>query len=145
MAVTVAAVMRAVRNFFAGDPMAGEFAISGNGLSPAPAAPFVAIKGSRYHDGVYELHDGYLQTEICREDETFDGLVYPLHPPDDFIMLCREIDEYAEKNPAGGKASESFGHYSYTKASNGRGGLMTWQDAYADRLIPYRRMFSEVF
>lgn len=146
MAVTVAAVMRQVRNYFEREPMAGSFSITGNGLSPAPDAPFVAIRGSSYHDGVYELLGGYLNG--VREglpDETFEGCVFPLHPPDDFLMLCKDIAQYDEKNPVGAKMSESFGHYSYTRAGNGNGGALDWQSAYALQLVPYRRMFSGVF
>lgn len=146
MAVTVAAVMRHVRNYFNGDPLTGTFQISGNGLSPAPDAPWVAIRGSRYHDGVYELLGDYMQG-VCEglPDETFEGCVYPLHPPSDFLLLCREIEEYDQKNPAGAKMSESFGHYSYTRAGNGNGGAADWKSAFSGQLAAYRRMFSEVF
>lgn len=146
MAVTVAAVMRQVRNYFEGEPLTGEFSIRGNGLSPAPDAPWVAVRGSKYHDGVFELMGDYMQgLRDDLPDETFEGAVYPLYPPDDFLMLCKDIAAYDEKNPVGAKMSESFGHYSYTRGTNGNGGAVDWKAAYADQLIPYRRMFSGVF
>lgn len=145
MAVTIAAVMRQVRNYFAGTPLVGEIEIRGNGLFPAPDAPFVLIRGSGYHDGVWECMDGYMQ-EMPEHlpDEVFEGVVYPLRPPNDFLDLCREIREYDEKNPVSGLQSESFGHYSYTRASGANGGVMDWKTAFEDRLKSYVRMFPEV-
>lgn len=145
MAVTIAAVMRQVRNYFADEPMVGEIEIRGNGLFPAPDAPFVLIRGSGYHDGVWACMDGYMQDMPEHlPDETFEGAVYPLHPPNDFLDLCREISDFDEKNPAGALQSESFGKYSYTRASGANGGVMDWQTAYRERLRAYVRMFPEV-
>lgn len=144
MAVTVAAVMRQVRNHFEREPVEGVFTITGNGLSPAPDAPWVAIRGSKYHDGVYELAGGYLQGAEGDLDEEFDGLVYPLHPPRDFLRLCEDIAKYDEQTPVGALQSESFGAYSYTRASGAAGGVMGWQEAFSAQLAPYRRMFSGV-
>ena len=141
MAVTVAAVMRACRNFFEGTPLTGTFAITGGGLSPAPDAPYVAIRGRCYHDGVHEISGGVL--DVLKTDEVFEGAVYPLRPPDDFLDLCKDISAYDDKTPVTGNQSESFGGYSYTRAS-GASGLLTWQEAFAHRLIPFRRMFSGV-
>jgi hypothetical protein len=64
--------------------------------------------------------------------------------PKNFLMLAQEIEDWQEQN---GKAvaspyqSESFGGYSYSKASgkNG-GGSYSWQDAFATRLNLYRRI-----
>lgn len=123
--------------------MTGEFVITGNSLSPAPDAPFVAIKGSAYHNGVYSLLDGEM-IDAPDKDETFDGVVYPLRPPDDFLALCKDISAFDDKSPVGAMQSETFGGYSYTRASGANGGVATWQNAYASRLIPFKRMFSEV-
>lgn len=138
MAVSIAAVMRFVNNYFERAYIDGTFTISGGVLSPAPAAPYVAIEGSAWHGGVYRL-------DQLREhpEETFTGRVWALHPPDDFVQLCEEIAAYDEKNPAGALQSETFGEYSYTRAV-GQTGVIGWQTAFAQRLIPYRRMFTEV-
>lgn len=140
MAVTVAAVMRQVRNYFEGEPLEGDFTITGNGLSPAPDASWVAIRGSKHHDGVYQLQGGVIQGADSATDETFSGLVYPLYPPADFLRLCEEIAAYDASNPVGALQSESFGAYSYTRV-NGKG---DWREAYSAYLAPYRRMFPGV-
>lgn len=138
MAVSIAAVMRHVRNYFERGFIEGEFTVSGGVLTPAPRSPYVAIEGSVWHGGVFRV-------DQLREnpEETFTGRVWALHPPDDFVQLCEEIAAYDEKNPAGALQSESFGEYSYTRAS-GQNGVIDWQTAFAQRLWPYRRMFTEV-
>lgn len=147
MAISIEAVMRRVKNFFTRrgeQPYSGEISITGNVLTPAPSALWVAIRGSLYHDGVYQCVNGYLQgVPEGRPDETFVGVVWQLYPPDDFLALCEEINSYDQKNPVGAYQSESFGDYSYTRGT-GSGGVMTWEQAYASALAPYRRMFTEV-
>ena len=76
--------------------------------------------------------------------EDFTGKVWMLYPPDDFLALCEQINQFDEKNPAGALLSESFGDYSYSRGTSGNGGVTTWSEAFADQLAMYRRMFSEV-
>ena len=76
-------------------------------------------------------------------NETFDGCIWLLYPPRDFLALCEQIAEFETKTPVGALQSESLEGYSYSRAS-GKNGLLTWQEAFASRLRPYRRMFSEV-
>lgn len=145
MAISMERVMKRIRNYFQRGYTEGEFAITGNVLAPAPSAPFVAIRGSAYHDGVYECCNGYLGgMPDGKQDETFTGVVWHLHPPDDFIALCEEIARYDEKNPAGAMHSETFGDYSYTRGTNGSGAVTAWDQAFAASLAPYRKMFTEV-
>ena len=143
MAVSVAAVMRQCRNFFQTGYMDGTFRITGNAL-PDVDSPWVFISGSRYHDGVWQLFNGYLTGRSVDglQDEEFTGRVWLLSPPPDFLDLCKDIASYEEKNPVGAMASESFGAYSYTRGTvNGSTG---WADVFSASLIPYRRMYSEV-
>lgn len=143
MAVSVAAVMRHVRNFFERGWVDGTLVISGGVLSMPADAPYIAITGSSYNDGVYRMLSGTVAERSLR-DETFDGRIWLLYPPADFLVLCRDASEFDDKNPAGALKSESFGEYSYTRASAGSGDLLTWETALASRLMPYRRMFTEV-
>ena len=152
MAVSMGAVMRRVRNFFERERIDGTFAISGGVLEPMPDAPYIAISGSAWHDGVWPrdaltgAHDAVDQLALdtgIEQDETFDGTVWGLHPPADFLAMCEEIEVYNSKNPIGAYQGESFGTYSYSRgavSSAGNG----WEAAFALQLAPYRRMFSEV-
>lgn len=143
MAVSIAAVMRHVRNFFTRGYIDGEFTVSGGVLTPAPLSPYAAITGSAFYDGVYSMTDPLPEGK----PETFTGRVWLLHPPDDFVRLCEQISQYDDKNPVGAMQSESFGEYTYRRpvvGMNGSGGLASWQTAFAIHLMPYRRMFTEV-
>lgn len=147
MAVSVSAVMRHCRNYFETGYIDGVFRITGNALPEAKGAHFVYISGSMYHDGVWEICDGYLTGRDVSglHDEEFDGRVWLLAPPIDFLETCKTIREYEEKNPVGAMQSESFGEYSYTRQSlSGANGLTGWQAAFRGQLAPYRRMFTEV-
>lgn len=143
MAVSVAAVMRQINNFFEVGCISGVIVISGNAIVPDPKTPWCCIRGSMCHDGVHMLAGPYLQgADTCGPDEEFDGRVWQLSPPADFLALCEEISNYDDKNPAGAYLQESFGGYSYTRQQTT--GSTAWQDVFAGRLAPYRRMFTEV-
>ena len=60
MAVSVAAVMKKCRNYFETGYMDGSFRITGNALLDVPDARYVYISGSMFHDGVWEVSQGYL-------------------------------------------------------------------------------------
>lgn len=142
MTDTIAAVMQEVHNFFERGSISGSISISGGVVSPDINAPYVYIKGSSYHDGFWEIAGTSLVGDSS-PDETFTGCVWLLYPPRDFLALCQQVAEFEAKTPAGAVKSESLEGYSVTFA-NGKNGLLTWQEAYAFRLRPYRRMFSEV-
>lgn len=136
MAVTIADVMRYCNNFFERELLEGDFAISGDGvLSPAVDAPYIAITGSAYHDGVYARGE-----TLTGPGEEFSGKVWLLSPPRHFIEMCKDIAAYDTAHPAGAPVSESFGGYSYAK----RHGAEVWTGAYAMALRGYMRMFTEV-
>ena len=153
MAISIAAVMRRVRNFFERERIEGTFTIADGVLAPMPDAPYIAISGSAWHDGVFprdalagsdDAADQLTIEQGLEKDETFDGKVWGLHPPSDFLALCEAISEYDAKNPVGAYQSESFGQYSYTRGNVGGTAGNGWEAAFAGQLLPYRRMFTEV-
>lgn len=142
MAVSVAAVMRHINNFFEVGCITGGFVISGNAIVPAPDAPWCFVKGTCLHDGVYKVEGGKLVGFPDHlPDEESDGIVWLLNPPADFLDLCALISAYDDKNPVGAYMQESFGGYSYMRGQNGS---MSWQKAFAAHLAPYRKMYTEV-
>jgi hypothetical protein len=116
----------------------GNFTISGGKLAPLDflkEGQYIRIVGSTLNDGVYQY------PAIDLTDETFAGAVWALAIPPAVTALAAEIKEYNEKD---GKPSaytaESFGNYSYTKATDASGTPLTWEKAFAKRLNKYRRM-----
>lgn len=143
MASTIAAVMRHLRNYFERGSIEGEITIRGGVVSPAVDAPFVCFEGSTFHDGVWQIAGNSLVGEHNPE-ETFTGKMWLLYPPDAFVALCEQIREYDGKNAPGALVAETLGEYSYTRATGKNGAPMTWEYAFATRLAPYRRMYTEV-
>lgn len=99
------------------------------------------VEGSVLNDGLHL----YPATDL--EDETFVGTVVFLVIPDSVVDLAAEIGAWCERNADvldSPLQSESFGGYSYSKASGGSEGnempSAGWQVHYASRLRPYRKL-----
>ena len=128
-----------LRNYFEPEKHFGTFTISGGSISPSDFlqdGQYFRIVGSVFNDGVHR-HPAHDLT-----DETFDGAVWAMAVPPAVIDLAAEIEEY--NNSDAGKASpftaESFGGYSYTKATDANGAPISWQKAFASRLNKLRKL-----
>ena len=117
----------------------GTFAISGGSIAPLDflhEGQYFRIVGSVFNDGVYQ----YPATSLT--DEVFEGAVWAMAVPPTLIALSAEIEAYNDSDA--GKASpyttESFGGYSYTKATDANGAPIGWQKAFASRLNKYRKL-----
>ena len=96
---------------------------------------YFRIVGSVLNDGVYE----YPATEL--KDEEFNGSIWALAIPPAVLSIVEEITAWQAKNGDSGPfTSESFGGYSYSKATNSRGVAVGWQDTFAAQLAPYRKL-----
>lgn len=102
---------------------------------------YFRIMGSLFNDGLHR----YGPDMEALTDETFEGAVWALAVPRALVELAGEVEAWQEKYGAvmdSPYTSESFGGYSYTKASGagdstGSGG---WQAAFRARLDPYRKL-----
>ena len=116
----------------------GEFEIKADGIELPFLVPgqYFRICGSVFNDGVHQ----YPASDLT--DEVFHGAVWAMSLPPDLIALSAEIEEYNKSDA--GKASpytaESFGGYSYTKATDANGAPIGWQKAFASRLNQWRRL-----
>ena len=118
----------------------GTYTIEDGGI----ALPFLAngqyfrICGSVFNDGLHQYPASDLKAE------TFDGTVWALAVPQAVIDLAEEIEAWETKNGAeanGPYQSESFGGYSYSKATDSAsGGVVTWQTAFRSRLNAWRKL-----
>lgn len=118
--------------------------IDGAGIQLADGQYFRVI-GSVFNDGVHRKGDSDLK------DETFDGAVWSMGVPPAVERLASDIAEWQAKYGGADSAamspfaSESFGGYSYSKASgyssnNAAGSGSGWQTQFAARLAPWRKM-----
>ena len=116
----------------------GKFEISGGSIAPLDflqEGQYFRIVGSVFNDGVY-------QYPAKLKDEVFEGAVWAMRLPPAVIALAAEIKAYNDSDA--GKASpftaESFGGYSYTKATDANGAPIGWQKAFASRLNRWRKL-----
>ncbi len=135
-------ILRHLHNWFLVDIHDGTFVVENGGI----ALPFLQnnqyfrVCGSVFNDGLHQ----YPATDLT--DETFTGTVWALAVPKAVVTLSIDIAAWEEKN---GEAvlspytSESFGGYSYTKASGGKAdtsAVTGWQDAFKGRLNGWRKL-----
>ena len=101
---------------------------------------YYRICGSVFNDGLHKYGD----TADKLQNETFTGTVWALAIPKAVIDLSGKIDEWQLKNGdavASPYSSESFGGYSYTKATDAAtGAAATWESVFRSQLNPYRKM-----
>lgn len=116
----------------------GTYTIENGGI----ALPFLKdgqyfrIMGSVFNDGLHR----YGPDMEALTDETFDGTVWALAIPRAILELAEEMEKWNEKNGAAGPyAAESFGGYSYTRATGKDGDVLSVWDVFDARLAPYRK------
>ena len=135
-------VLMNIRRWFPvkGGIYSGTFTIKDGGIT----LPFLAdgqyfrICGSVFNDGLHQYN------VLDLTDETFTGTIWALAIPKAVIELADEIQKWQEKNGEASVSpyqSESFGGYSYSKATDSAtGGAVTWQSAFRSRLNAWRKL-----
>lgn len=116
---------------------AGEFTVQDGQLTLSflQTGQYFRVVGSVFNDGLHQ----YPATDLT--DETFDGSIWALAVPKAVEALAGEIDAWQTKNGEPGPfTSESFGGYSYSKATNKSGVAVGWQDVFKSRLNDWRRI-----
>lgn len=116
---------------------AGEFTVQGGQLTLPflQTGQYFRVVGSVFNDGLHQ----YPVADLT--DEKFTGSVWALAVPKAVIELAEEIDAWQTKNGDPGPfTSESFGGYSYSKATNASGMAVGWQDVFKSRLNDWRRI-----
>ena len=129
-----------IRNYFVKDIHNGTFEIVGGKITPLDFIQenqYFRIVGSVFNDGVYKN-----TADLELTNEVFCGAVWSMAVPPSVIDLAEEIKKYNESDEAKPSAyqSESFGGYSYTKATDSNGVPLDWKKVFASRLNQYRRI-----
>ena len=132
-------VLRHLNNWFLVEIHEGTFTVENGSI----ALPFLQtnqyfrIVGSVFNDGLHQ----YPAVDLT--DETFTGSVWALAVPKAVVELAVEIDAWQTKNGDPGPfTSQSFGGYSYSKATNASGMAVGWQDVFKSRLNDWRRFWG---
>lgn len=144
-----------VHNYFDYEVFKGTFTVSGGTIDldslVQPGQRF-RIRGSALNDGIYTYYSGGAvfdddgTTGVVLNAETFTGTITAMAVPVGFLAIVKDIKTWQEKNRAVLESpyqSESFGGYSYSKASGSganAGGSLGWQDMFRLRLNAYRKI-----
>lgn len=134
-----------LRNWFELKKLFGTFAIENGQIlisdGSLQSGQYFRIVGSVFNDGVYRYGAENLT------DEVFEGAIWAMAVPPDVIDLSERIAEWSTKygeSVSSPYSSESFGGYSYTKASSGQGNASssspTWQSTFASELNKWRKL-----
>lgn len=130
----------------------GTFTITDGQIEPLSflqPGQYFRVVGSVFNDGVWEYtEDSNAEPYGTMTSETFTGAIWAMSVPSEVVALSNEIGEWIETNSTALNSpyqSESFGGYSYAKASGGGSSgnpsaAYGWQDQFASRLAPYRRL-----
>lgn len=130
------AILRYLNNWFIGKIIEGEYEIKDGTIAiDAKSGQYVRIVGSALNDGVYQLplHD--------LKAETFNGEIWELLVPQAIIDTELSVSAWVKDNTPSQFTSESFGGYSYSKATKD-GKPIGWQDVFADELKPYKKVMN---
>lgn len=139
------------RNFHKPDIYPGTYTITGGVLEPLPAVPdgaWIRIVGSVFNDGCWQ----YPSADMT--DETFDGAIWLMHVPPDFITLLDDINAWEAANAdavknataevlSGPYTSESFAGYTYQKKTGFGDIAISWRDprlGFTARLNAWRKI-----
>jgi hypothetical protein len=131
-----------IHNYFIKEVYRGTFKIE-NGILVVDFlldGQYFKINGSLLNEGIYQYPINDLK------DEEFKGEIWSMAVPKSITDLAIEIEgwqrEYGDKLNSPFQ-SESFGGYSYSKASgtDSKGNsLTTWQGVFGSRLNAYRKL-----
>lgn len=136
-----------LRNWFEREKYFGTFTIE-NGQIDLPdgslqSGQYFRIVGSVFNDGVHK-YDPESESQLV--DEVFVGAVWSMAVPPAVVDLSERISEWVTKygdSVSSPYSSESFGGYSYSKASSGQGNassVPTWQGVFATELNKWRKI-----
>lgn len=141
-------ICKELNNWFDKKRIFGKFTISDGTLLNVDIleGQYFRIVGSVLNDGVY-LYQGEHNITPPLKNESFDGAVWLMAVPSDVLNLDGEITAWLEQYSNAVLSpyqSESFGGYSYTKASGASGSSnpngASWQAIFGGRLNRWRKI-----
>ena len=137
-----------LRNWFERKKIFGTFTIEDGNINlpdgSLQSGQYFRIVGSVFNDGVHK-YDPESESQLV--DEVFEGAIWSMGVPPAVVDLSERISEWVTKygdSVSSPYQSESFGGYSYQKASSGQGNAgsssPTWQSTFASELNRWRKI-----
>lgn len=140
--VSLYEVLVYLRNFFPGEKwqfFGEEITDKRLSLPGLENGDYYLIEGSRRNNGIHVYGNSDLR------NETYTGIVTEVCVPPALLELLDEINAWQDKNVEAIQSpyqSESFGGYSYTKASGNTasGEVTSWKTVFGPRLRAWRKI-----
>ena len=137
-----------LRNWFERKKFFGTFTIESGQIDlpdgSLQSGQYFRLVGSVFNDGVHK-YDPESESQLV--DEVFEGAIWSMGVPPAVVDLSERISEWVTKygdSVSSPYQSESFGGYSYQKASSGQGNAgsssPTWQSTFASELNRWRKI-----
>lgn len=130
-------ILTYLNNWFTVEIYEGEYKIEDGGI----VLPFLKdgqyfrVFGSVFNDGLHQY------PEVGMINEEFSGTIWALAVPNNIIELSETIKNWQSKQgEPSAYTSESFGGYSYSKATNSKGVAVGWQEVFDSQLKPYKKI-----
>lgn len=145
--MSIESLMKECNNYFYKWKETNTFTINNNTIEVTGTylvGQYVRIVGSIVNDGIYQIEtytSGKI-TIIGLTDEVFEGTIYGLSVPKDFIELESKIETYNNKNVISNKSSEGFNNYSVGYAKDKNGKPLQWQEIFKSDINIYRQMYD---
>lgn len=132
-------VCKSLNNWFEKNKKFGTFKIENGTLAPCDFlqdGQYFRVVGSVFNDGVHLFPASDLT------DEVFEGAVWAMAVPPYVIALTAEIEAYNASEAAKPTAytAESFGGYSYSKATDAQGVAADWHTVFGAKLKQWRKL-----
>lgn len=158
-------IMRDINNHFAIDSITDEFFDYESGIfklvdgkiavrNKYVVGQYIAVTGSILNNGVYQVEEFADSIITIKQSETndgiwgeeFDGTIYSLIVPYDFLKMVSEIQRFAhsQMGEASNVTSASFGIQSFSFGTDASGVRAGWQTVFRQRLNKYRRMTPDI-
>ncbi len=140
--ITLTELCQELHNWFDREQHTGTFTIENGNITAdfLSDGQYYRICGSVFNDGLHKYGDA---SDVLT-DETFVGTVWALAIPKAVVELAAYIEDWQQKNGDAVESpytSESFGGYSYTKATDSStGSQATWETVFRSQLNPYRKL-----
>lgn len=132
-------ILMHIRNIFPEKNITGKFEVKDGTIElPIKNGQYFIIAEdnttSVFNIGVHKYPSNLLS------DETFEGTITAQKIPQAVIDLSKEIEDFVKNNKPSQFQSESFGGYSYSRATNNSGNPLGWQDVFKERLDTWRKL-----
>jgi len=156
-------IMREIRRTFEVSAESSEYIIENGTINLKEhylVGEWILVQGSRLNNGIYRigavngtilplytLSNGSDDENPTCADESFQGCVWRLNLPRDFIEMAEEITAWSNKSdnvPSDVVSHSVVGLYSETRATGHDGLPLGWKQVFGKRLGAFRRMFSTI-